>query len=290
MKKNTKATKKVGLIGITANMFLLIIKFTGGMLFKSQGLIADSVNSFGDVFASSFTYIGGAISSKPEDKGHHFGHSKAEYVATFLIGIFMIIAGGNTVYKGWETIVNKEQFIFSPLLVAVPIITILVKATLYLYTNSIGKKTKNSLVLANSKDHRNDVLISLGVLIGIICGMYGYYFVDGLAGILISIIIILTGISISKEAFDILIDRSIDANISEKLRSKITELEGINHIDSIKSKPTGDGYILVVRVSVDPDMTVRDSHKIAGKIRKDLKQDENVYDVVVHVNPDEEEL
>lgn len=260
------------------------------MLFKSQGLIADAVNSFGDVFASSFTYIGGVISSKPEDNGHHFGHSKAEYVATFLIGIFMIIAGGNTVYKGWETIVNKEQFIFSPLLVAVPIITILVKATLYFYTNSIGKKTKNSLVLANSKDHRNDVLISSGVLIGIIFGMYGYYFVDGIAGIVISTIIILTGINISKEAFDILIDRSIDANISEKLKEKITGLEGVNHIDSIKSKPTGDGYMLVVRISVDPDMTVRDSHKIAGKIRENLRQDENVYDAVVHVNPDEEEL
>lgn len=288
MKKDTRVVKKVGVLGILANIFLLCIKFAGGIIFKSQGLIADAVNSFGDVFASSFTYIGGVISSKPEDKCHDFGHSKAEYVATFLIGIFMIIAGANTIYKGYESIINKEAFIFSPLLIAVPIVTIAVKALLYFYTNNLGKKTRSSLILANSKDHRNDVFISTGVLVGIIAGIYGYSFVDGLAGISISIIIILTGISIAKEAFDILIDKSINTEISEKLKSKINEIDGINHIDSIKSKPTGDGYMLVVKISVDPDMTVRDSHKISGKIRKILREDENVYDAVIHINPDEE--
>lgn len=288
MKKDMKIVKKVGILGIVVNIFLLCIKFAGGVIFKSQGLIADAVNSFGDVFASSFTYIGGVISSKPEDKCHDFGHSKAEYVATFLIGIFMIIAGANTIYKGYESIVNKEAFIFSPLLIAVPIVTIAVKALLYFYTNNLGKKTKSSLILANSKDHRNDVFISAGVLVGIVAGMNGYAFVDGLAGIIISIIIILTGITIAKEAFDILIDKSIKTEISEKLRSKINEIDGINHIDSIKSKPTGDGYILVVKISVNPVMTVRDSHKISGRIRKILREDENVYDAVIHVNPDEE--
>ncbi len=287
MDGDKKIVKKVGILGILANLFLLVIKFMGGVLFKSQGLIADAVNSFGDVFASSFTYIGGVISSAPADKDHDFGHSKAEYVATFLIGIFMIIAGGNTIYKGYESIVNKENFIYSPLLIAVPIVTILVKACLYFYTNKVGKNEKSSLILANSKDHRNDMLISSGVLVGIVAGINGYYFVDGLAGIIISLIIILTGIGIAKEAFNILIDRSIDAHISESLMTKISALEGINHIDSIKSTPTGSGYMLVVKISVDPEMTVRESHKIASKIRKDLREDENIYDAVVHVNPDE---
>ncbi len=288
MKNKNKVAKKIGIIGIISNIFLLCIKFVAGILFKSQGLIADSVNSFGDVFASSLTYVGGTISSKPEDECHDFGHSKAEYVATFLIGIFMIIVGGNTIYKGWESIINQDRFIFSPFLIAVPIVTILVKGILYIYTNKIGKQSRNSLVLANSKDHRNDVLISLGVLIGIIFGMYGYYFVDGLVGMLISIVIILTGISISKEAFDILIDRSIDAEISIKLKNKIIKIKGVNHIDSIKSTPTGDGYMLVVRISVNPEMIVRDSHEIAARIRESLRQEDNIYDAVVHINPDEE--
>lgn len=288
MKKNKRTAKNVGIIGIISNIFLLGIKLVGGIVFKSQGLIADAVNSFGDVFASSFTYIGGVISSKPEDNDHDFGHSKAEYVATFLIGIVMIIAGGNTIYKGYESIINKETFIFSPLLIAVPILTILVKGALYFYTNKIGKREKNSLVLANSKDHRNDCFISLGVLVGIIVGIYGYHYVDGLVGIIISIIIILTGISIAKEAFDILIDKSIDGEISRNLKNKIINLEGVNHIDSIKSKPTGDGYMLVVKISVNPDMTVRESHKIAGKIREKLVEHDDIYDAVIHINPDEE--
>lgn len=287
MELKKSKVKKVGIIGILANMILLTLKFVGGIVFKSQGLIADAVNSFGDVFASAFTYIGGVISGKPEDKSHDFGHSKAEYIATFLIGIFMTIAGANTIYKGYESIINNEKIIFSPILIAIPLITILVKLTLYLYTVKVGKKTNNRLILANSKDHRNDMLISTGVLVGIIFGSYGYSFVDGIAGILVSIVIILTGLSIAKEAFDILIDKSINEEISEKLKIDIMVTDGVRHIDSIKSTPTGNGYVLVIKISVDPDMTVRDSHKIAGIIRKNLIENDNVYDAIVHINPDE---
>ena len=65
------------------------------------------------------------------------------------------------------------------------------------------------------------------------------------------------------------------------------QIQGINHIDSIKSKPTGDKHILVVKISVDPGMTVSESHKIAGKIRCEMRRSDKVYDAIVHVNPDE---
>lgn len=287
---NRKIIKKVGIIGIVSNIFLLGVKITGGIVFKSQGLIADSVNSFGDIFASAFTYIGGIISGKPKDENHNFGHSKAEYVATFLIGIFMIIAGLNTIYKGYKSIINKEKIIFSPIIIIIPIITIVAKLILYFYTNSEGKKTKNNLILANSKDHRNDIFISLGVLVGIIFGMGGYSFVDGIVGMLISIVIILTGIGITKSVFDLLIDKSIDINISKEIKEKIIEIDYINNVDSIKSMLTGNGYMMLIEISVDPQMTVKNSHKITEKIYEKLKEYENVYDIIVHVNPDEEKI
>ena len=85
MNESKKEIKKVGMVGVIANLFLLILKFVGGIFFKSQGLIADAVNSFGDVFSSLVTFVGGKISEKPEDIDHEFGHGKAEYVASFII-------------------------------------------------------------------------------------------------------------------------------------------------------------------------------------------------------------
>lgn len=286
MSESKKEVKKVGIIGIIANLFLLVLKFLGGIIFKSQGLIADAVNSFGDVFSSVVTLIGGKIAEKPEDIDHEFGHGKAEYVASFLIGIFMVIVGADTLYSSVKAAISNQSFEVSSFLLLIPIITIFVKSVLYVYVKFVAKKKHSILIEANAKDHRNDVLVSIGVLIGIIFGVSGYYFVDGIVGAIISLVIIVTGIKIAKEAYDILIDKCIDASISNELKEQIMQFEGINHIDEVKSKPTGDKHILIVKISVDPNMTVLESHKIAGMIREKMRQNDKVYDAVVHINPD----
>lgn len=279
--------KRVGAIGVIANLFLLGIKFIVGFVFKSQGLIADAINSFGDVFSSLVTFVGGKVSSKPADDDHEFGHGKAEFVASLLIGIFMVFVSFKTIKSGFDSIINKEGLTFSLILIVVPVITIIVKGCLLAYCKKLAK-TNNSLLLeANAKDHRNDILLSLGVLIGIVASIYGYTFVDGLVGIAISGVIVVTGIGIIKESYDVLIDKCIDADIVDEMKKKIEEIQGVNHIDSIKSKPTGTLHMMVIKVSVNPDMTVRESHKIAGIIRDTVCKNDNVYDAVVHINPDE---
>ena len=169
----------------------------------------------------------------------------------------------------------------------IPVITILIKTALFIYTKHIAKMKNSDLINANSLDHRNDVLLSIGVFIGILFGYKGYYFIDGIIGAVISLIIIITGIKIAAKAYDILIDKCIDTTISTELKEQIIQFEGVNHIDDIKSKPTGDKHILVVKISVDPQMTVLESHKIAGKIREQMRKNEKVYDAIVHINPDE---
>lgn len=285
--ESSKAAKKVGIISMIFNLILLLGKFVVGIIFNSQGLIADAINSFGDVFSSIVTYAGGKISEKPADEDHEFGHGKAEFVASFLIGIFMIMVSFETLYKSIMSIVGKTSFTFSYLLLAVPLITIITKISLYLYCSGKAKKYNSLLILSNAKDHRNDVLLSTGVIIGIVFGYYGYSFVDGIVGIIISLVIIITGIKITKEAYDILIDKCIDIEIVNEMKKQIEETEGVRHIDSIKSKPTGNLHMLIVKISVDPLMTVKESHKIAGIIREKLRNFDRVYDAVIHINPDE---
>lgn len=287
MQDSNKAAKKIGVIGIICNLFLLSMKFLVGVIFKSQGLIADALNSFGDVFSSIVTFVGGKISEKPADEDHEFGHGKAEYVASFLIGIFMVMVSIETLTSGIKAIVYNEAFTFSWLLILAPIVTIIVKSMLYFYCKRQSKKYDSLLILSNAKDHRNDIILSIGVIIGVAFGYLGYYFVDGIVGILISIVIIITGIRIVKEAYDVLIDKCIDVEIVNEMKKDIELTDGVNHLDSIKSKPTGSLHMLIVKISVDPNMTVKESHKIAGIIRDNLRKYPNVYDAVVHINPDE---
>ena len=91
-------TKKVGIIGIVGNIFLFVIKIVMGIISRSNSMIADSLNSAGDVFASFMTWLGNRISSVPNDDDHNFGHGKAEYIFSMMIGISMIIVSGKLLY------------------------------------------------------------------------------------------------------------------------------------------------------------------------------------------------
>lgn len=91
MEKKYLDIKKAGIIGMFGNIFLLILKGFIGFMTHSQSMIADSINSASDIFASLMTFIGNKISSEPKDNDHNFGHGKAEYIFSLFISISMIV-------------------------------------------------------------------------------------------------------------------------------------------------------------------------------------------------------
>lgn len=279
------ATKRVAILGIGLNIILLILKLVIGFISKSQGMIADGFNSAGDVFASVMTYLGNKIASMPEDKRHPYGHGKAEYIFSMIISFSLLLVTFQVLKSAVASIINKQSFIFSWLLVIVASITIVLKAALWLYTRSVGRKWDNLLIMANAEDHRNDILITLSTLLGIMLGAGNIYWVDGLVGIGISLWIGYTGIRIFISAYDVLMDTNIDQEYLARLKEEIESIEGVDHVDSINAKPIGVSFIVIVKVSVSGTMTVEQGHSIAAQIKEKIKKKKNIGDVVVHVNP-----
>jgi len=149
----------------------------------------------------------------------------------------------------------------------------------------VGKKMENLLVIANSEDHRNDVFVTVGTLIGIIMGYFGFSWVDGAVGIGISLWIFYTGVKIFISSFKVLMDTDIDPVFKETTYNLVKGIKGVDHIDSINAKPVGAGYILLIKVSVDGEMSVNESHKIASEVKARVKDLKGVKDAVVHINP-----
>ena len=106
-------TKKAGIYGIIGNIFLLIIKAIVGFISRSQAMIADSVNSAGDIFASLMTFIGNKIASAPKDEDHNLGHGKAEYIFSMFISISMILVSAKLLYDSVITLIYGSELNFS---------------------------------------------------------------------------------------------------------------------------------------------------------------------------------
>lgn len=278
--------KKVSVLGICANIFLLLIKGIIGFVSNSQAMIADSLNSAGDIFASAMSFIGAKVSSKPCDDDHPYGHGKAEYVFSFVISISMIVASIMMIKTSAESIILKSKVKFSWLLLVICLVTIFTKFILFIYTNKKNKETSSILIKASSEDHRNDMFLTIGTLIGIISSYFGLYFLDGIVGILISLWIIFVGIKLLRESYVVLMDTSLDDSTYKYIISFVENDDRILHVDEVLSKPVGNRHIIILKVSMDGDMSLEKAHNIGGKIKEDLiNKFDFICDVIIHINP-----
>lgn len=280
-----KATKRAGILGILGNVFLLIIKAFVGFASKSQAMIADSINSAGDIFASLMTFIGNKISSVPHDEDHNFGHGKAEYIFSMFISLSMIVASSKLLYDAIYTLFKGSEIKFSWLLVSVCIITIITKLALYLYTKFQLKKHNSILLKANMKDHRNDCFVTTFTLISVLLSYQNVKWVDSIVGIGISLWIFYTGIKIFIESYNVLMDISIDKDTSDKIVKIIKTHNEVKDIVNISSVPTGAKYMVFVTIAVDGNMTTFDSHTLANTIEEEIANLDQVYRTIAHVEP-----
>lgn len=285
MENRFKETKKASFLGILGNLFLLIIKGIVGIMSGSQAMIADAANSAGDIFASLMTFIGNKIASEPSDESHNFGHGKAEYVFSLFIGISMLFISSKLLYDSLLSLVYAKTFVFSWFLVLVCLITIITKFCLYIYTKKLYKKYDDLLLKANMADHRNDCLLTIGTLISILFSLFGFYLLDGIVGIIISVWIFYTGIKIFIESYNVLMDKSLDNKTKDIILDLIHTYKEIKKVDEINSTPIGYQYIVTITIYVDGNMSTFDSHQIADDLEKTIEAIDNISNAIIHVNP-----
>ena len=286
MNKRFQNTRKIGFLGILANLALFICKLVVGFIFKSQSMIADSFNSIGDVFASLMTFIGNKIASGESDDDHNFGHGKAEYIFSLFISISILIIGIKLLFDSIYSIVIKNEVIFSYHLILVCLMTIIIKTSLYFYTKKYYLKDRNILLKSSMIDHRNDVFLTCGVLISILFSKFNIHFVDSIIGVLISLSFLLSGIKLFKESYNVLMDISLDLETKDKILNCILNNNDIILVDDIYSVAIGDKYIVVLTISVSGEMKTFDSHDVASRIERDIKNKfENIKEVFIHIHP-----
>ena len=286
MENRYKEANIASTLGIIMNMFLLVIKGSIAFISNSQAMLADTFNSFGDVFSSLMTYIGNKISSKKADEDHNLGHGKAEYIYAFLISIVMLLTSFSVIKNAIDTYLKKEPIAFSYTLLVVCLITILIKFSLFLYTRYLNKKERNILLEANSKDHRNDCFITSLTLLSAVVGLKGIWIIDIIVGIITSIWIGITAINLFKDSYDVLMDKSMNEDTKKKVYDLIGEHKEVIRINHFNSTPVGYRYQISFTIFVDGNLSTFESHNIANALEREIeKQIPEIYLTVIHVNP-----
>jgi len=285
--KRFRQAEKVTIIGIVTNILLTILKFFAGIVGNSHALIADATESLSDVISTTAVLVSFKISKKPKDKNHPYGHGKAESIATSIVGLIIMASGFLILFTDAGLILSGDTTAPKFIALAAALLTLVIKEILHRYVLGYAKRLDSSVLMASAMDYRKDVISKVATIIGITGAMVGFPFLDPLAAIFVSFIIIGIGLRVVIRGSRELMDTSLEQPILDKMIAIAKDCEGVEHAYG-RARRMGQFISAEIIIDIDPSLTVSKGHSIAKKVKVEImKELENVSDVMVHVNPHE---
>lgn len=275
-------------ISTFGNLLLSIAKIVIGLVAGSLAVLGDGLDSATDVIISIIMIFTARIMSKPPNSRYVYGYEKAESIATKMLSLVIFYAGVQMFFSSAKAIFSPEiKEIPGIIAIYVTIFSIIGKLLLTLYQYKQGKKINSSMLMANAINMRNDVLISLGVLIGLIFTFaFKIPILDTITGFIISLYIIRSSILIFMDSNVELMDGVKDESVYNKIFEAVDDVPGASNPHRVRSRMIGNMYMIVIDVEADGSLTLDEAHEIANQVEACIKKKiENVYDIVVHVEP-----
>lgn len=278
-------------VGLAANALLAVLKTSVGIIGHSPALLADGINSTSDVAYGIVVRIFMGLSSKPADKEHPYGHDRLESIAAVVVGAFVI---STAISIFWSSLGSVYDLLSAPvehngpsfLALGIALSTIVVKIWLSLWTGKIGRRTNNNVLLALAADHRNDIFSSLAAALGIAASHLGYPFVDPLAGAIVAIIILMTGVAIIRESTADLMNTLPGKKLTEDIRRVLGTIDEVLEVEEIHGHRFGVYMVVNITIGISPDLSVAEGDRIATRVEELLLQEIDLMRLVfVHYHP-----
>ncbi len=272
-----------GWLSIIANTLLFGLKYWAGVLTGSVALIADAWHTLTDTVSSAIVIISAKVSSRPADEEHPFGHGRADLVSAVIIGVLLFVIGFDFILKSIVQLKGGETVIFGKIALIVTIISIIVKELLAQYAFWAARKTDSAILKADGWHHRTDALSSIIVLIGIFLGKF-FWWIDGVLGILIALMIFYAAYEIMRDSTKRLMGEIPDDKLILKINQIISELELDVCPHHFHMHKYGNHTELTFHILLPPEILLEEAHDQANKIEQAIRSELNI-ESTIHMEP-----
>ncbi|MGN0317945.1 MAG: cation diffusion facilitator family transporter, partial [Lachnospira sp.] len=230
-------------------------------------------------------------SKKEADKDHPYGHERLECVASFVLGVILLITGIGIGKVGLKIIITHnytEASVPGVIALVAAIISILTKEAMYWYTRYYAKILNSGAFMADAWHHRSDALSSIGSLIGIGGAMLGFPVLDSVASVIICLFILKVSFDILLDATRKVLDTSCGEAVEKQMYDYILKQDGVEGIDLLHTRMFGNKVYVDLEISVDANKTFKEAHDIAENVHSNVEKDfPNTKHIMIHVNPKE---
>jgi cation diffusion facilitator family transporter len=273
---------------IVGNALLAFLKLSAGFISGSYVVIADGIDSVSDIASSLVILLAARIIAKPPNVKFPYGYKKADTVAAKVLSFVIFFAGAQLAYSTVLILITGAGIALpGKLAIWVTLISILGKGFLSVLLNRTGKKVESTMLIANGKNMRNDILLSVSALISLLFTLWlNEPIIDRIIAILISVFIMYSGFRIFMKSNIDLMDGIDNTEVYSRLFESVRSVEGAHHPHRVRARKIGHYYMVNLDIEVDPDLSVKEAHEIARNVEISIRGNmKKIYDVMVHVEP-----
>src|SRR6266481_1741005 len=284
----SRAGARVALLGLVINVVLASVKIVAGVVGHAYVLIADGMESALDVGGSIVIWGGLTVAARPPDRTHPYGHGKAEPIAAIIVAVAVVAAAVGLAIQSVREIFLPHHAP-APWTLAVLLVTVMIKESLYRYAIRFGRKVESTAVKTDAWHHRMDALTSVAAFIGISVALIGgkkWQRADDWAALVACSLIAANGIRLARPAFYEIMDTAPGGKIVRSIRAVASSVPGVVEVEKCRARKMGLDYYVDLHVGVDGNISVHEGHQIAHRVKAAIQQsDSRVADVLVHIEP-----
>ncbi len=272
-------------MGIIGNVILFAGKVLVGFSFNSIAIISDSFNSLADIIASTIVFVSIRSSYQGPDADHPFGHKRAQPIAGLVVAIFMGIVGFEIITQSVTRLFTGEQILKGILPIVVLACVLVIKLGMHLYARITATRTGSTALMASATDHRNDVLISGAVILGVGASNLGFPIFDPIAAILVGLWIIRSGFTIGRSNVKYLMGEAPPAVMVDAIKTCARGVPGVQGLHDVSAHYVGTSVEVEIHVDVDRRLSVEQAHDIGEKVQLEIERVDGISRAFVHIDP-----
>ena len=274
-----KEIYRITLWGSIVNIVLTGLKFAAGILGASAAMIADAVHSLSDLLTDFVVLLFVKISSRPADSDHPYGHGKYETLATTIVAIALMAAGGVLLAQGIEKIIGavRGETLPVPGRIALwaALISIAAKEGIYQLTARVGRRVQSSALEANAWHHRTDALSSVATAIGIGGALlFGgkWTILDPIAAVLVSVFILIAAGKLLHEALQDLMEKRLPEEIEEEIREIVAADSEMSEMHKLRTRRVGNVYSIEMHLRMHGNISLYEAHRHSMLLEQRLRE------------------
>lgn len=272
-------------VGILCNILIFTSKLIIGTIVHSIAIISDGFNNMSDCASCIVTMFGYKMAAKPADKDHPFGHGRMEYLTSLVIAAVIVVVGCELLKSSVTKIVHPEAVTFSVAALIILILSILIKIWMGFFNKKLGKRIQSSVMLATAQDSFSDVFATLATLIALVASLWTNAPVDGIMGVLVSALILISGFGIIRDTVDQLLGKPADEEVVKKLKEMVEESAVALGMHDLIIHSYGPGNLIgSVHIEVDAADPILDIHDAIDELERNIYEELHIR-MTVHMDP-----